>query len=131
MKDIFIRRMTLEDVVFTNTTRNLVLKYLHHQDKQNLEEAESWFKKTNPLFYIIENKEDTDTVSLGYFRTSNHSRKNKNIYLGADIHPDYWGHGVAQKAYPLMLDTLFTELDLNKVSLEVLETNLRAIHVFT
>jgi RimJ/RimL family protein N-acetyltransferase len=29
-----------------------------------------------------------------------------------------------------MLDTLFTELDLNKVSLEVLETNLRAIHLY-
>ena len=123
---ISLRPLEFEDIAFTNTVRNLCVEYLHDQTQYSLSEALAWFEGNNDLFFII----SLGDVPVGYFRTSNHSKTNGNIYLGADIHPDYQGRGIAQTAYPLAMRKLFDELFLHKISLEVLSTNSRAIHLY-
>ena len=53
-----------------------------------------------------------------------------NIYIGADIAPEYTGKGLGYLSYQSFLPYLFDEYGLNKVSLEVLSTNERAIHLY-
>jgi RimJ/RimL family protein N-acetyltransferase len=72
----------------------------------------------------------TDEILIGYFRLSNYSKENKNIYIGADIAKEYTGKGIAKKAYNLFIPFLFTEYNLNKISLEVLSTNQKAINLY-
>lgn len=124
--DLEIRQMRLGDVEFTNEIRNKCLPYLHTNSKNDLATAINWFKANNPYYFII----SVDKERVGYFRTDHYSAYNRNIYIGADIHPDKWGLGIAQKAYKQFIPFLFEELNLNKISLEVLSTNERAIHLY-
>jgi RimJ/RimL family protein N-acetyltransferase len=119
--------ITKEDLPFLNETRNLVAEdYLHDSRKFSLEESIEWFKKTNPDYWMIKVAQE----SVGYFRLSNHSVQNKNIYIGADIHPEFQERGYAKEAYKNMITQLFEEYDLHKISLEVLATNYRAINLY-
>jgi RimJ/RimL family protein N-acetyltransferase len=123
-----IQRMTIEDVPFVNSIRNLYCAdFLHNSRTFTDEQALSWFITSNPEFYII----SIDNERIGYFRTSNHSKENRNIYIGADIHPAFTGRGLGHKAYKEFMFYLFNNKDnLNKISLEVLATNTRAIHLY-
>jgi RimJ/RimL family protein N-acetyltransferase len=67
---------------------------------------------------------------IGYFRTSNYSEDNKNIYIGADLHSDYRGKGLGYTSYAQFIPYLFNSLKLNKISLEVLSTNMNAIKLY-
>ena len=121
---ISFRRLTHEDLEFLTEVRNeCCVEYLHNSCQYALEEAYEWFFKTDPLFFIIL----LDGERIGYFRTSNHSKENKNIYIGADLHKDFRGKGLAYKCYRKFMPIWAKELDLHKISLEVLETNQRAI----
>ena len=123
---IKIKQMELEDVEFFNETRNLSKEMLHNNEAYSLEESKSWFAEQNPMFYVIYYNSD----KIGYFRTSNFSKKNKNIYIGADLHPDFRGKGFAFLAYKKFIDYLFETLDLNKISLEVLSINKIAYNLY-
>ena len=124
---ITFRGMCVTDLEFFNEVRNSCAeKYLHDSRKFTLEQTMEWFRTTPNIYYIIENDGDR----IGYFRTSNNSRENKNIYIGADLHEKYRGMGFGVIAYKMFIDHLFTELDLHKISLEVLETNGVALHLY-
>jgi RimJ/RimL family protein N-acetyltransferase len=71
-----------------------------------------------------------DNNTVGYFRLSNYSKENKNIYIGADIAKEYTGKGIAKDAYNKFIPYAFTIYNLNKISLEVLGTNERAINLY-
>jgi len=71
-----------------------------------------------------------DGERIGYFRTSNWVKENNNIYLGADLHKNYRGRGLAYESYMKFIPYISKELDLHKVSLEVLVTNKRAINLY-
>ena len=115
------------DIHFINEVRNQYSEeYLHDSRTFTLSESYDWFKKMNPDWYIILNNDNP----IGYFRLSNYSEENMNIYVGADISPEHTGKGFGYLSYETFLPYLFDEYGLNKVSLEVLATNERAIHLY-
>jgi RimJ/RimL family protein N-acetyltransferase len=126
MSDYIFRKMLKEDIRFFLGIRNECYEYLHDNRIFSLEECYDWFDKTNPDFYIINYKNQ----DIGYFRTSNYSEKNKNIYLGCDIHKDWRGKGLSYKAYVEFINYLFNEYDLNKITLEVLNNNTKAFNLY-
>lgn len=125
--NISFKKMNLNHLEFINTVRNQYSnEYLHDSRKFTLEETKNWYYKSNPDFWMIL----LDDITVGYFRLSNYSKQNKNIYIGADIAPEYTGKGIAKEAYKKFIPHLFTMYGLNKISLEVLETNQRAINLY-
>ena len=124
---VSFRRITRQDVPLISEIRNLCVEYLHDSTQFSVEETFKWFDNSNPNFYSIL----LDNKMIGYFRTSNYSLKNQNIYIGADIHPNYWGKGIGFEVYSKFIPFLFNEYNLNKISLEVLSTNNRAISLYT
>lgn len=121
------RKIHKNDLKFVNTVRNeYASEYLHDSRTFSLDDTISWFETYKPDFYIIELNEQP----IGYFRLSNHSVQNKNIYIGADISIEYKGRGYGKAAYMLFIPYLFKEYDLNKISLEVLATNTIAISLY-
>jgi len=119
-------RMSEEHINFYNEVRNLSRNNLHDNSVYSLEDNLKWFKKTNPEFYIIK----FENHLIGYFRTSNLSLVNKNIYIGADLHPNYRGRGLAYKAYRQFISFIFNKYNLYKISLEVLENNIVAFNLY-
>lgn len=124
---INFRKINKNDLEFINKVRNEYAdEYLHDSRKFTLSQTLDWFNKTKPDFYIIE----LDDEKIGYFRLSNYSAENKNIYIGADISPNYKGCGYGKASYKKFIPFLFKEYDLNKISLEVLATNTVAISLY-
>lgn len=119
-------KITEEDLEFVNEVRNECVEFLHDSNTFSLEQTKEWFKNTNPLFYVIW----AEDIRIGYFRTSNYSKQNNNIYIGADIHKNYRGMGYGYLSYIQFIPFLFEELKLNKISLEVLESNNRAYSLY-
>lgn len=125
--NITFRGMCITDLEFFNEVRNSCAeKYLHDSRKFTLEQTQQWFLHTSNVYFIIEN----NGVRIGYFRSSNFSEVNKNIYIGADLHEDYRGKGFGYVAYKLFINFLFDHMDLRKMSLEVIETNGIAIRLY-
>lgn len=126
-QSIDFKKLTVRDLPFLNEVRNECCeKYLHDSTKYSLNDTIQWFYNTNPMFWIIK----LDGQRVGYFRTSNYSKVNKNIYIGGDLHKDYRGKGIAYNAYCKFIPYIFKEFDLHKISLEVLETNGIAIKLY-
>lgn len=103
-----LRPLTLEDLSFLleirndNTTRH----FLENNSIFTLEECKTWFKSTNPSWFIIE----VSNIPVGYLRT------NKDE-IGCDIHPYHRKKGYARKAYKEYLK------DKSYASLWVFEDN--------
>ena len=116
-----------EDLGFINKIRNgYASEFLHNSDSFSLEETVEWFNKTNPQYYIINYLGD----KIGYFRLTNFSDSSKSVYVGADISPEFTGEGLGYKSYLEFIPFLFEKYNLNKINLEVLSTNERAIHLY-
>lgn len=121
------RRLEKDDLQFLNEVRNHYCEeFLHDSRKFTIEETVSWFQEYNPEYYIIE----INGNRIGYFRISNVSKTNRNLYLGADIHPKFVGLGYGYKSYVKFIPFLFDHYQLNKITLEVLATNTRAINLY-
>lgn len=124
---IDFKKIDKSDLPLLNSVRNSYAnKYLHDSRIFTLEETMEWFKKTNPHYYIILK----DNIRVGYFRLSNYSKENMNIYVGCDVSPEFVGMGLGYLSYKKFLPFLFSEYNLNKVSLEVLSTNTKAIGLY-
>lgn len=119
--------MTEDDLEFFNNVRNSCAEEFLHDSRQfTLAEARNWFKHTANKYYIIR----FDNERIGYFRLTNYSESNKNIYVGADLHKDWRGQGLSYIAYESFIPFLFEKYGLHKISLEVLGTNKRAINLY-
>lgn len=115
------------DLLFLNEVRNsFAEEYLHDSRKFTVPETVAWWETTNPDYWIIWYKEQR----IGYFRLSNYSKSNRNAYIGADIHRDFHGKGLGYLSYVKFIPKIFGIRDLNKLSLEVLATNVRAIRLY-
>lgn len=122
-----IRKLTSDDLVFLNEVRNTYCEeYLHDSRKFSIEETIEWFNKLKPDYYIIE----VDNKRVGYFRITNYSKVNRNLYIGADIHPEHKGKGLGYLAYKKFIPELFEKYNLHKIYLEVLATNEIAISLY-
>ena len=120
-------KITKNDLQFLSETRNLVAEeFLHDSRKFSYEECLAWFKETNPEYWMIWVEDER----VGYFRLTNFSKTNRNMYIGADIHPDRQGKGYAFQAYSMFIPGVFAAWDLRKISLEVLATNQKAINLY-
>jgi RimJ/RimL family protein N-acetyltransferase len=127
VQGIKIFPMKESDLEFLCEVRNeCAPEFLHTSETYTLEQTKEWYNKTSPLFFIIKRREE----KIGYFRTSNYSKTNKNIYIGADIHKNFRGKGFGYTSYVMFIPYLFETLDLNKISLEVLSTNTNAIKLY-
>jgi RimJ/RimL family protein N-acetyltransferase len=121
------RRLEIGDLDFLMEVRNSYAEdFLHDSRTFTLAQTCEWFIKTSPDYWTIVLGERL----VGYFRLSNYSETNRNVYVGADVHPDFQGKGIATEAYRKFLPFLFQEYDLNKISLEVLASNEKAIHLY-
>lgn len=125
--NLYFKKITLNDVEFVNNIRNnYAEEFLHDSRKFSLKESYEWYEKYKPDYWIIFN----DDKKIGYFRLSNHSVINKNIYIGADIAPQYRNLGYGKASYLKFIPNLFEMYDLHKISLEVLSTNTVAISLY-
>lgn len=119
--------ITKNNAEFVNFIRNSYCdEYLHDSRKFTVEETRSWIVETKPLYFIV----TYINQPIGYFRLSNYSEENKNVYIGADIHPKYVGLKLAYPMYVSFINFIFDYKQLNKITLEVLETNTRAINLY-
>ena len=124
---IKFRELSESDLDFLNKVRNGYCdEFLHDSRKFTLSETKEWFNKTKPNFYMIE----FEDKPIGYFRLSNHSVNNRNIYIGADISQEYKGKGFGVMSYRKFIPFLFEKYNLHKISLEVLSTNNIAINLY-
>ena len=124
---ITFKKIKEEDLQFLNYVRNEYCEEFLHDSRQfTLEETKEWFYKYNPDFYII----TLDDERIGYFRLSNYSDVNKNIYIGADISPKFKGKGLGKLSYEKFIPFLFESYNLNKISLEVLSNNIIALNLY-
>lgn len=127
MSDLTVHPITVDDLGFLNFIRNeYATEYLHDSRLFSLDETINWFNKTSPNYWIIFCKD----IKIGYFRLSNYSHENQNLYIGADISPEHRGQGYATPAYKLFIPFLFKKYNLNKISLEVLSTNTIAKNLY-
>jgi len=123
----YFKKISIDDIEFLNEVRNgYASEYLHDTRKFTLYESIEWFNKNNPDYWII----FLDDLRIGYFRLTNYSDKERSIYIGADIHKNYTNKGHGYLVYKLFMDKLFNERNLDKIKLEVLSTNERALHLY-
>jgi len=121
------RPLSRDDVPFLTEVRNeCAEQYLHTSAKFSVDNAYKWFDTNKPMFYTIL----YNNIKIGYFRVTNYSEVNRNLYIGADLHKDYRGKGLAYEAYRLFIPFIIKQYNLHKVSLEVLATNVRAYNLY-
>jgi len=125
---IKFRDLCIDDLDFFISIRNECSnEFLHDSRIFTIEDSKKWFIDNKPKYYII----SYNNNDIGYFRTSNYSEINKNIYIGCDLHKDWRGKGISYIAYLEFMSSLFERLDLHKISLEVLSTNTVAYNLYT
>lgn len=120
-----IRKLQLEDITFLNEVRNECREYLHNNIQYSIQESVDWFHNLKTPYYLI----TLGDQKIGYFRTDQW-KSDGSVQIGADLHKDFRGRGLAKAAYYLFLDYLFNVLDIDMVHLEVLKTNERAISLY-
>ena len=119
--------MTKDDVSFFNEVRNECRLFLHDTRAYTLEEAHDWFDKNSSInpFFIYE----CATKKIGYFRTSKWTKN--SCYLGMDIHKNFRGKGYAKDAYNEFFSFIKKKYpNINKLMLEVIESNTRAYNLY-
>lgn len=79
--------------------------------------------------YMIIEKENK--VPIGITSLINIDYKNRNAECIIDIgEKEYWGKGYGTEALKILLDYVFLELNLHRVSLKVFSFNEKAIHLY-
>lgn len=67
---------------------------------------------------------------VGVIRIDHIDQTNKTCFVGADIHGEYKGTGLARPIYTWLFWYLFDNLNMNALYLEVLETNTLAVKLY-
>lgn len=84
--------------------------------------------RDNVLLVLVHREQRRPIGSAGLHGISGHSRKaGFGIQIGEK---EFWNQGLGREATELMLEIAFDRLNLNRVELEVYETNPRAIRVY-
>jgi dTDP-4-amino-4,6-dideoxygalactose transaminase/RimJ/RimL family protein N-acetyltransferase len=121
-----IKPLSVDDLPFLLEVRNGCRHLLHDDRHFSLDEARTWFEKEKPRFFLISESE----APVGYFRTALWDDANRHVQIGCDLHPDYRGKGIARGAYTAFMQDLFNREGMNKVWLEVLGNNDRALRLY-
>jgi RimJ/RimL family protein N-acetyltransferase len=119
------RLMEYDDLGEVVNIRNLSREWLHDKREFELSETQEWFLSmdyyANHKFWVIIEK---DRV-IGYFRTSNWWSP-QGPWIGADLHPDFRGQGIATQLYPEFMRMLIRAFGVEGFYLNVFGYNLRA-----
>jgi len=67
---------------------------------------------------------------VGVVRIDNKDYKNSSVQIGLDIASAHRRQGIATKVYKYLLTFFFDKLEMNRISLKVLETNLGAKRIY-
>lgn len=126
MREISFRPIKASDASVINKIRNQSVEFLHDNSMFSVKETAEWIERVCPDWYAILLNDEM----VGYFRISNYSEKNRNLYIGADIEESHRGKGLGYESYLLMMEKLFKERKLNKIALEVLSNNERAYSLY-
>lgn len=124
--ELDFRKIEVNDAPVICRIRNESREYLHDESEYSLEDVTKWIVDTSPDWYAI----IMNGKMIGYFRLSEWSKRNRTIYVGADISQDMRGMGIGKQAYIQFLKKLFVERKLSKVLLEVLSSNFRARNLY-
>jgi len=111
--------LTLDDLPFLIEVRNECRESLHDNRLFTLAECQHWFRESKPDFRIIRYNGER----IGYFRLSNYDAEERSVYLGADLHKDFRGRGLARSAYEEFVPQVMNTFAVSKVKLEVLSHN--------
>jgi RimJ/RimL family protein N-acetyltransferase len=120
--DIAFRELAREDLPFFLDVRNECRAMLHDDRIFTLAESEAWFDRDRPEYFLILR----NGVRVGYFRVSNRDPERRSLYVGADLHKDFRGLGIARPAYQAFLRMLRVEQGIQVAELEVLSHNVVA-----
>ena len=116
-----------EELIFLNEVRNdCAEQFLHNPSTYTLKETKLWYFIIKVPYYIVH----LNGSKIGYFRLSNYSKENNTMYIGMDLHKDYRGKGLAYQSYIKFIPYIFNLYNLNKLSLEVLSTNIPAYKLY-
>lgn len=116
------REMTVKDLPFFLEIRNECREFLHNNSEFTLEQALDWYTKSAvQQEYFIISYQNTD---IGYFRVR--ATSPVTLQIGADLHKDYRGLGLAFLAYTEFIKTV----TCYELELEVLATNYRAYNLY-
>lgn len=133
-----LRKMTMEDTELYHKWRNDV--EVMHSTNPSLDvysmEATKEFVDHVILgthaakSYIMVEKENE--IPIGIVSLINIDYKNRNAECIIDIgEKEYWGKGYGSEGLKLLLDYVFYEMNLHRVSLKVFSFNDRAIRLYT
>lgn len=90
----------------------------------------SWFRQLqsdkNRKYFAIEKSGQF----VGVIRTDEWDQINQSVRVGIDILPDHQRQGIATRAYNLLLDYLFNQVNINRVWLLVAQFNTPAINLY-
>jgi RimJ/RimL family protein N-acetyltransferase len=115
-------KLALDDLPFLIEVRNDCREFLHDNRLFTLTECERWFRETKPDFRIIRYCDER----IGYFRISNYDPEEGSIYIGADLHKNFRGKGLARRAYETFLPLVKNSYRVSVFKLEVLSHNIVA-----
>ena len=115
-----------EHLPFLLEVRNECCEFLHDNRCFSLEEAVDWYTSSKPEYWLILFR----GVRIGYFRVSDVSETHKRALVGADLHKDFRGQGLGERAWRAFLGFAFEAFDFHKISLEVLSINQRALNLY-
>ena len=115
-----------KDVFLIKSIRDQHLKWLHNSTSFSLNNTRKWIDTLEIPYYII----SSNNVDIGYFRLSQYSNLNRSLYIGMDLDEKYIGKGWAFRSYCLFIPYIFNLYTLDKIYLEVLSTNIRALNLY-
>lgn len=115
-----------EDLPFLLEVRNDCRDMLHDERAFSLQECRAWFRSQHPDFFIVRHNGDR----VGYFRLSNRDAADRSIYVGADLHRQFRGHGLARPAYEAFFAMLRDQQQIAVAKLEVLSHNTVALGLY-
>ena len=108
------------------------LKWLTDVTHVSQAEQENWFtslkvSQKNRRYSIIEK---TNNRLIGIFRMDSLDLQNRNVEIGLDILPESRRLGYATETYNILLDYIFEDLGIIRVSLVSIESNLSALALY-
>jgi RimJ/RimL family protein N-acetyltransferase len=125
MAPLTFRELQYDDLPFLNRVRNeAASEFLHDSRTFPLEQTQQWFKTlTIPYYLVLRND-----IPVGYFRLAKNEKG--RMLIGMDIAEEFRNQGLGYDAYTQFLPQVFDLFNTDRLYLEVLETNARAIHLY-
>lgn len=134
---LVLRKLTLEDTAeyFGIRCHPKVAKYQARPEGETIEKVEKILKET--LDSIDENKVVCWAIcpkgnhqkligTVGCYRTQ---FENYRTEIGYELHPDFWGKGMASEAVQAVLDFIFTKTKVHSVEANIDPMNLPSARV--